>query len=62
MGMDRNKCGYRETVWTWMAVVLARQPPTGPATPYTVELAEGIPRVDASEQVFIIPDVVRRRR
>ena len=62
MGMDMNKCGYKETVWTWVAVVLARQPPTGSATPCTDELAEGIPDVDAGEQAFILPEVARSVR
>ena len=44
-----------------MAVVLARQAPTGPATAYTVELTEGLPHVDDVDQVFTA-DFVRRRR
>ena len=54
--MDINKCGYKEAVCTWMAVVVAAQAPRADATGTStsaVELAEGVPDVAEDDAMLL---------
>ena len=58
MGMDRNKCGYTEAVWTWMAVVLARQapgtlPPPDAVEAFTVRHLERVADIHVRHEMFV---------
>ena len=63
--MDINKCGYKEAVCTWMAVVVAREPP-GAAAPGSsssaVEPAEGRTDVLEDDAMLLAWPRLRPRR
>jgi len=65
MDMDINKCGYKEAVCTWMAVVVAAQAPRADATGTStsaVELAEGVPDVLEDDAMLLAWPRLRPRR
>ena len=54
--MDINKCGYKEAVCTWMAVVVAAQAPRADATGTStsaIELAECVPDVTEDDAMLL---------
>ena len=56
MDMDINKCGYKEAVCTWMAVVVAAQAPRADATGTStsaIELAECVPDVTEDDAMLL---------